>query len=166
MSLQKLISNYSSYNEWANHKTGTWLKGVSTELLYKQTPSSFDTIDHTLQHILRGQKFWLAFISEEDISNFNWAVRNGDVENILNELDTVSTKIKLKFSSFTDEELQHKLELNTRWVKNKLSRYEYMMHVINHSTYHRGQIITMARTLGITEGVVNTDYNFFNSIEL
>jgi len=37
------------------------------------------------------------------------------------------------------------------------------MHVINHGTYHRGQIITMARSLGVTHGIPKTDYNLYLS---
>lgn len=29
-------------------------------------------------------------------------------------------------------------------------------------TYHRGQIVSIARQLGITEGIPGTDYNGFN----
>jgi uncharacterized damage-inducible protein DinB len=161
MSICKLISNYSSYNEWANNEIVVWLKGLDKELLYQKTPSSFDSIDHTLQHILRVQKFWLAFISEEDISNFNWTLREGEVEKILDELVTVSNQMKIKFSSFTEAELLHDLYLDRPWAKTTMNRYEYMLHSINHTTYHRGQLITQSRCLGITNGIVNTDYVFF-----
>ena len=160
MSITKLISNYTTYNEWANNKIIDWLKNIDTAMLYKQTPSSFNTIDYTLQHILSAQKFWLTFISGEDISTFNWGVRELEIENLLTELEIVSAQMKNKFSAFTEEELNDKLELHVRWVKNNLCRYEYIMHVINHSTYHRGQIVTMAHSLGIKDGITNTDYNF------
>lgn len=68
-----------------------------------------------------------------------------------------------RFSVFTEAELITPLQLIMPWAKNNLSRYEYMMHVINHSTYHRGQIITMARAVGMGLGVPNTDYNIFNT---
>ncbi len=165
MSQSKLIANYSSYNEWANHKLLRWLKELDKNLLYTKTPSSFNTIDYTLQHILRTQNFWLSFISEHDVSNFNWAVRENEIDAIIEELIISSTQMKDKFSSYTGEELINMLHLNMPWANNKLSRYEYIMHVINHSTYHRGQIITMARCLGITEGIVNMDYNMFNSMQ-
>jgi uncharacterized damage-inducible protein DinB len=35
------------------------------------------------------------------------------------------------------------------------------MQVMNHSTYHRGQIITIGRNLGFTDAPM-TDYNFYN----
>ena len=163
MSLHKFIANYSAYNYWANKRITNWLNVVPQEYLFKQVPSSFNTIDYTLQHILRAQKFWLAFVMEQDVSNFNWAVRENEVALILSELDDVSLLMKEKFSVFSDDALQQTLHLNMPWLKNSLSRYEYIVHVINHSSYHRGQVITIARSVGIQDGFVNTDYNFFNS---
>lgn len=163
MSIQNFITNYAAYNLWANKKIIDWLKNVPEEYLYQQTTSSFTSIDYTLQHILRAQKFWLLFIAEEDITHFSWAVRENEVPQILDELEAISSTMKAKFSSYSDAELLQTLHLNISWCTNSLSRYEYMVHVINHSTYHRGQIITMARTVGIEEGFVNTDYNFFNT---
>ena len=48
-------------------------------------------------------------------------------------------------------------------AKNDFNRYDYILHIINHSTFHRGQIVTMSRAIGITDGIVNTDYNMFNT---
>ena len=67
------------------------------------------------------------------------------------------------FLTYTNDKLTEEIELNMPWAKNKLSRYEYIMHVINHSTYHRGQVVTIARVLGIKENIPATDYNFFKS---
>lgn len=164
MSLSKLISNYAAYNEWANQRIVDWLKPLDKNLLHHKTPSSFNSLDYTLQHILRAQNFWLLFISEKDFSNFSWAVRENEVETILSELLVSSYQMKITFSNFSEAELNHVLHLKSKWAKNDLPRYEYINHVINHTTYHRGQIITMARCLGITENVPNTDYNMFNCI--
>ncbi len=38
--------------------------------------------------------------------------------------------------------------------------YETVMHVINHSTYHRGQLVTMMRTLGV-KTIPQTDFSVF-----
>lgn len=163
MSLHKLIGQYASFNEWANHKIVGWLSGVDHDLLYKETPSSYTSIDYTLQHILRTQRFWMLFIGEENTSGFNWSVREREVDNILSELKFVSTEMKEKFCAYTEEELKMVLHFSMPWATNDLSRYEYILHIINHGTFHRGQIVTMARTLGITEGIVNTDYNMFRT---
>ena len=162
MSLKNLISNYSAYNAWANHRIVTWLSTVDQDLLYKQTPSSYTSLDYTMQHILRTQRYWLVFVSEEDASRNNWSIREGEVENIMTELIEVSEEMKKRFSSFSEDDLLKVLHLRSDWAQNDLPRYEYIQHIINHGTFHRGQIVTIARAIGITDGIVNTDYNFFN----
>lgn len=165
MSLGKLISNYAAFNEWANHKVVAWLGQLDQEMLYQETPSSYTSIDYTVQHILRTQRFWLLFIRELDTNGFNWAVRERDAPNVLGELKEVSTQMKEDYSAFSEQDLLKTLHFDMPWAKNDLSRYEYIVHIINHGTFHRGQIVTMARAIGITEGIVNTDYNMFNTLK-
>jgi uncharacterized damage-inducible protein DinB len=164
MSLKNLISNYAAFNEWANTEIVTWLKTLDKELLYKKTASSYPSIDYTLQHILRGQKFWFLFITGQDTSNFNWSVYEGEVERIMEDLLTSSSAMKQTYSTFSEQELLEVLNLEVPWAKNSRSRYDYIVHIINHGSFHRGQIVTMARSIGVTEGIVNTDYNIFNCL--
>lgn len=163
MSLSHLISNYASFNEWANKRIVDWLSSLDEQVLYAPVQSSYPSLDYTVQHILRGQKFWLLFITGQSTEGFSWAVREGEVGNILRELNENSTRMKDAFSAFTEEELKEKLHLDTPWAKNNRCRYDYIQHIINHSSFHRGQLITIARTLGVTENIPNTDYNIFNT---
>lgn len=165
MSIKKLVDNYTAYNLWANTAIVQWLEKMDTQVLYQSTPSSFSSIDYTLQHILRTQKFWLRFVTGKSYNDFDWSVRENQVEQILNELTKSSEAIVQEISDLREENLLQELILESAWAKNKLSCYEYIIHAINHSTYHRGQIITMARTIGITENVPNTDYNMFNTFK-
>ena len=47
------------------------------------------------------------------------------------------------------------------WFECDFQNFDYVMQVVNHSTYHRGQIITIGRNLGFTDAPM-TDYNFYN----
>lgn len=163
MSISKLVSNYTSFNAWANLNMVTWLQSIDEELLYAPLLSSFTSIDYTLQHIFRTQRFWYTFITQQDITQLNWTVREKEVQLVMQELVLLSDEMKNRFANYSENELLQILHLNTPWATNDLSRYEYMVHVVNHSTFHRGQIVTMARSLGITTGVPNTDYNIFNT---
>jgi uncharacterized damage-inducible protein DinB len=40
------------------------------------------------------------------------------------------------------------------------AQYEMLAHVFNHNTYHRGQLITMLRQVGVTD-LPQTDLIFF-----
>jgi uncharacterized damage-inducible protein DinB len=162
MSLQKLITNYASFNEWANTKIITWLKTYDSHILYQETASSFNTIDYTLQHLLNAEKYWLCFITNANTDNLSWNFRENIGHQIMAELQATSAAIKNTCSNFSAEDLEETLHLVRPWGSNQLNRYEYIMHLINHATFHRGQIITMARSLGCAENVPSTDYNFFN----
>lgn len=162
MSLQKLIHNYSAFNLWANEQFTSWLQNIDVSLLTQSVPSSFTSIDYTIQHILRTQKFWTTFISEQDYTSFDWSVKEGQTRTMIQELAEQSHDMHNRFLGYDDAALNQKLFIHTPWSKGELPRYEYMQHVINHSTYHRGQIVTIARSIGITENIPGSDYNLFN----
>lgn len=66
--------------------------------------------------------------------------------------------------SFSEEELSKEVKIESPWFQCNLPRYEYLIQVINHGTYHRGQIVTIERNIGITDAT-NTDYNFYNIVK-
>jgi uncharacterized damage-inducible protein DinB len=63
--------------------------------------------------------------------------------------------------SLSDNDLLKEVTLNATWMQGSLPQYEYIQHCFNHSTYHRGQIITISRMLGLS-GQPGTDYNYYN----
>jgi uncharacterized damage-inducible protein DinB len=135
---------------------------IEPKILTQTLPSSFTSIDYTVQHILRLQKFWHLFIIQKDTTILNWAVRENESTIILKELIDQSVEMETDFKKFAELDLVEIIHLDMPWAKNSLSRYEYILHTVNHSTYHRGQIITMARNVGISDNIPNTDYNIFN----
>lgn len=159
--MKPLITSYAAYNAWANEKTITWLRSLDPEMLYAEVPSSYPSLDLTIQHINRAQKFWWMFITGQDTAHFDWKVFDHQVERIMDEVLEYSLMMKMSFTTFTEDELSAILHLETKWITNDRPRYEYILHIINHTTYHRGQLVTMARMLGIKQGIPNTDYNFF-----
>lgn len=56
------------------------------------------------------------------------------------------------------------MKIESPWFQCNLPKYDYLMQVINHGTYHRGQIVTIGRNIGITDAT-NTDYNFYNVVK-
>lgn len=163
MALLKLVSNQSMYNEWANLKMIDWLKTVNDEILLQKTTSSFETIDKTIQHITQAQEFWLHFISIGNPEQFNWSFKDQEIVTTLQDFSISSNKVKNVVTNYSESELIEQLSLDQPWCKNNLSRYEYILHVLNHTIFHRGQIVSMARMLGYKEAIPNTGYNFYIS---
>ena len=160
MSLKKLMTNYAEYNLWVNQQFVKWLTTKSEDLLHKEVPSSFSSIVKTLNHIWATEEYWYSVIAEttefdkrENVELVTAEVLNG----LLNRSSLLAGLIK----SFTEEELSQNIKIENPWFQCDLPKYEYLMQVINHGTYHRGQIVTIGRNIGITDATI-TDYNFYN----
>lgn len=162
MSLKKLMTNYADYNLWVNQQFVSWLSTKSDELLHKELPSSYSSIIKTLNHIWATEEYWFSIIAET--SEFDKRENVQLVtEEILKGLLNRSTHLAELIKSLSEEELTKKIKIESPWFQCELPKYDYLMQVINHGTYHRGQIVTIGRNIGITDAT-NTDYNFYNVV--
>jgi uncharacterized damage-inducible protein DinB len=157
MSYRTIIGSYTHFNHWANERLVHWLRSLEQELLYRQVRSSFGSIDLTLQHMIHAQNFWYAAITERNPTQFHETIRVNEVDVVMNELVEGSKKMFDRYAAYTDEELLKQLP-STELLQ---SRYEYILHVVNHNSYHRGQVVTLARNVGVTGEIPFTDYDAF-----
>ena len=157
MLLKKIISRYTQYNLWANQILTGWLKTLNRDLLYKQTPSSFNSIDLTLQHMIHAQNFWLTVLAREDFTKLDETLKVNAADIVMNELLAGSQRMLDTFTMYTQEDLSEQVSNDV----TTQSRYEFIIHAFNHNTHHRGQIITMSRCLGVENNIPNTDYDTF-----
>lgn len=155
MYLQNLTTRFVRYNFWANERLTSWLKTIDANVLYQKTGSSFGTIDRTLQHILSAQIYWHAIISNGQVTEFNQPIKANAVDEVISDLVKSSQQLVSDFSVFNEQNLIESIQVSD----STQSRYEYILHVVNHSSFHRGQIVTMCRALGITEEIPVTDYD-------
>jgi uncharacterized damage-inducible protein DinB len=79
------------------------------------------------------------------------------VDVVIDELNAGAQKMVEVYSNYTEEELCERVK-TTDMIQ---SRAFLIMHAINHNSYHRGQIITMCRILGLTKNIPSTDYDVF-----
>jgi len=157
MSLKKLISNYTQYNHWANERMTQWLETLERDTLYKKTPSSFGSVDLTLQHMNHAQNFWLAIITGSDVGKLDETIKSNAFDIVIHELRAGSQRMLDKFTAYTGDELLTQVHSQDMMQ----SRYEFIVHAINHNAYHRGQIVTMSRCLGAVGNVPAMDYEVF-----
>lgn len=158
MTAQDLLRDFAAYNVWANTELVNWLIGQSVALLEQETPSSFHTIRQTLLHIWDVESSWL-----EDLMGLPNAVSlletfTGSAAELFTGLLDKSIEFEVFVQKLSAEELQQTCTyprydgaLETR------TRFDIIQHCMNHSTYHRGQVVTMARQLGLTN-LPETDY--------
>ncbi len=134
-----------------------WLKTLDSNILYKETPSRFSSIDLTLQHLNHSQNFWLTILAEGDVTKLDETIKFNAADIIIANLLTGSQQMLDIVEAYTEEELLKQVS-NGATIQ---SRYDFILHAINHNSYHRGQIVTMSRCLGVVNNIPNTDYEIF-----
>jgi uncharacterized damage-inducible protein DinB len=155
MYLQNLIIRFLRYNLWANERLTSWLMTIDRNILYEKTGSSFGTIDRTLQHMLSAQIYWHGILAKGQINEFNLPVRENAVDEVIADLTINSQLLVSSLSKLNEQQLIESIQVSD----SAQSRYEYILHVVNHGSYHRGQVVTMCRGLGIKEEIPVTDYD-------
>jgi uncharacterized damage-inducible protein DinB len=155
MHIQHLVTRLLQYNLWANERLNAWLLTLDRNILYQKTGSSFGTIDRTLQHILDAQIYWHAIIFQGQINAFSQPLRENAADKIINELGVSSQQLVNSLTLLNEQQLLDYIKASDSTQR----RYEYILHVVNHSSYHRGQIVTLCRALGVQGEIPVTDYD-------
>jgi len=161
---KKDIQLLYEYNRWANSTTLDASVKLTEEQFTKDLSSSYRSVRDTLAHILGAEWIWLkrwngaspkALLNPLDFPDLNsLRARWAEVE-----------RAQVTFiSGVTDQSLESAVTyLNTKGEEWTYPLGQMMQHVVNHSTYHRGQVATMLRQLG-AEPVPTDLLIFFDGI--
>lgn len=154
-----LMKNYANYNLWANTTLVRWLSSKPAAELEQEMASSFPGIRLTLQHIWQTERYWLSIIKKQE--QVPYSDFTGTLQELFNALLTTSGELAAHINSMTHETVQERTFIESPWFSCDFRNFEYIVHAVNHSTYHRGQVITIGRNLGYTDAPM-TDYNLYN----
>lgn len=161
MTLAAMSKDYTVYNCWANTTLVNWLRSKPAESMGYNIPSSFSSLKSTLVHIWRMQDWWLANLQGRQIESFYGVEFEGPVSEVFDNLIRQSEEFTAYVQSLSDAALRGQYGFSIPTVGDFThSGYEIIQHCMNHSTYHRGQIITIARNLNFTDAPM-TDYMFY-----
>lgn len=155
--MKEILTQYASYNLWANQKIANLLLTLPQETLQKEIVSSFRSLHLTLLHMYGVEKIWWERMKlHENIrSIMNEPISTDDAaEGLLH----YSKLWKDWVDKNTLAGLAHFFAYqNTKGEAFKQPLYEMLLHLFNHQTYHRGQLVTMLRQAG-AETIPPTDF--------
>lgn len=148
------ITELVNYNLWANKRLINWLKANEKNLLTQECQSSFPNILSTVNHILDGQLFYYCLLKEQPIERFSGTTVESVFEGLLEQ-----SEVFLKYVT-NQKSLNEYRFLKTKTLEGTFTQFELIQHCMNHSTFHRGQIITMGHQLKFSKAP-STDMLFF-----
>jgi uncharacterized damage-inducible protein DinB len=157
--MKDLLLQYVKYNLWANERLTDFIcNNCTEEQAYRDIVSSFSSVRQTLLHIWGAESFWLLRLNGTSPEKWTWMEFEGTItelqKNILNNDRDWVNFIGEADIDFLSSEFSYK-NLSGKEFTDKVSNA--ILHCMNHSTFHRGQLVTLLRQLGFTK-LIPTDY--------
>ena len=145
-----------AYNRWANRRILDACRAAGPQAFDRPAGGSFGTIKDTLAHMAWAEWLWLE----------RWQHRSPKKSALpeattLPAIDGILTDAGRGQEAFVSRLKDGELDERIAYQNIKGETWEYtlghmLQHTVNHSTYHRGQIVTMLRQAGAN--AVSTDF--------
>jgi len=140
-----------SYNRWATHRVLEASRQLSPAAFTRDLGTSHGSVRGTLVHMLWAEWIWLqrwrgtspkqVFAEGEyaDVAAIEarWAEVERDRQDLIARLTEDRLLARISYENLQGQRLEYALG-------------HMMQHVVNHSSYHRGQVVTLLRQLGRT----------------
>lgn len=142
------IRELYAYNRWANRRILGAAAALEPEEFGKDMGSSFPSVRDTLVHILAAEWVWLARWQGSSPSGLpTWNLATCDeVRKRWAEVESEQTAF---VEALTEADRRRVIAYGDTSGRAWETELGHMLrHVVNHSSYHRGQVITMLRQLG------------------
>ena len=149
------------YNAWANNRLFSVVETLSQEQFTKDLGVSHKSVLGTLHHAMGAEEIWLRRWQGKSPTSFLPKEQFQTFENITDHWEMLEHEI-MGFCHMlkSDEEVGKIISYSDlRGNKYEQPLYHLMQHLINHSTFHRGQVVAMLRQLGVKP--IDTDMVVF-----
>lgn len=137
------------YNAWANRRALDAAGALTKEQFVKPMGSSFGSVRDTLAHICGAEWIWLERFQGRSPSALPDAGAFEDVASLREKWSEQEARLLAFVGKLTQEDLNRVMEYKTlKFGVYRNPLWQSMQHVVNHGTYHRGQVTTLLRQLG------------------
>jgi uncharacterized damage-inducible protein DinB len=147
----EVLQQHIDYNIWASRRLLHAVSGLSAEELSHDFGTADKTILGTLAHLYVAEKNWLARMQEGTAAIQNRTTEDNQLQTLLPKWTEEQNNWKIWVSQLPPEapnQVMEYLDLQGRQWAQPL--WQILLHVVNHSTHHRGQISGFIRALGKT----------------
>jgi uncharacterized damage-inducible protein DinB len=144
------------FDKWATNQQHSVISRLTAEQYGRNLGASYGSIHGTLVHLYGAQTIWLSRWNGVSPTQFPDAEETPNLEILMDRWSALREAQDRFLSGLTDEKLKQHLAFKTfKGDPSSLPLWQQMQHVVNHSSYHRGQITTMFRQLDVAP--VGTD---------
>ena len=147
----EVLRKHIDYNIWASRRLFHAVSGLSTEELSRDFGTADKSILGTLAHLYASEKNWLARMQEGTATPQRRTAEDSQLETTLPKWTETQNSWKTWIGQLPPEAPDQVMEyFDSRGNQWSQPLWQILLHVVNHSTHHRGQISGFLRALGKT----------------
>jgi uncharacterized damage-inducible protein DinB len=138
------------YHYWGRDRMLEALDALTAEQYVKDLGNSFKSVRDTVVHTYAAERNWYLRWVGDSPTAFPDPSEFPDVAAVRAAWKTQEHKIRLFVLALGEEPLHRIFKYRTFDGQEMESEFAHMLqHVVNHASYHRGQVTTMMRQLGM-----------------
>ncbi|MCW9708330.1 DinB family protein [Fodinibius salsisoli] len=152
------------YHQWANNRFFEHLKQLPAGLYTQEVESVFSSIAEVISHIYRVDGMWLSVMSGDSFEETMQVIKKLETQSDgkgLELMQRLNEALAQRYATFFKQQDPDEIISveHPRYGALETSVANLVQHVVNHGTYHRGNITAMLRQQG--EAGIPTDYVFY-----
>ncbi len=159
--MKEIYTRYTQYNLWANRRLAETFATAPETDFNATIISSFPSVRTTFLHIWDAEFCWLSRLQGVSPAAFPSKTFEGDTKAVLATVLKTSEDFANCVAAQAPDFFEKYIDFVTlSYGPSGQQAFEMIHHCMNHSTFHRGQLITMGRQLGI-KGFPPTDFVYY-----
>jgi uncharacterized damage-inducible protein DinB len=137
------------YHYWARDRVLDAVTDLSSGDFTAPRGSSFSSIRDTLAHIYFAEWAWYERWNGRSPTGLPDPAQFPDVTSLAAAWQSLERQIRTLIDPMTDDDLQRTKDYRLfSGAEGTSAMWEMLQHVVNHASYHRGQVTTMLRQAG------------------
>ncbi len=159
--MKELLQQFAGHNAWANLLITDTVKQLPEEIIKEEILSSFPSIFTTVLHLLDAENIWWQRIKLQEHIQRPSETFTGNFEELQKTLLQQSAQYEQWVAAANEFQLQHVFAYQrskTQQCKQPIA--ETLLHIFNHGSFHRGQLVTLLRQARVTI-IPSTDFNLY-----
>ncbi len=148
-----------AYDRWANTKVLDACRKLTAEQYVAEPVPGWSSVRSTIYHIALATEWNLRTLAGDPDESIPTEADLTAVDDAARLLERAYRRFEELRPTLTPERLNTLLTLRAVGRAFSLPRWAMLRHIVNHSTYHRGQIASKLKRLGIEQP--NTDFFFW-----
>lgn len=157
---RQYLSDLLDFHYWARDRVLAAVAVLTPEQYARPMGSSFASVRDTLNHIYQAE--WISYSRWHGESPASFGATIPDLESLASRWRDLEREVRAFLAAQGADGLRAVIAYRLMSGKEGASPlWQMVAHVVNHATYHRGQVVTLLRQLGVTPAQGTDMITFF-----